>query len=409
MQLTRTGFKTHCSLVHSARYQRVLKPVLDRSPLSDSRPAARPAAFPVNEPKACRVGRPAFSRLHPDSCAASLPITRTGRFSMSTLRSSSPVRFAFTLVELLVVIAIIGTLVALLLPAVQASRSAARRAQCLNNLKQLGIGLHNYHSAHSSFPQARDEQWWTWLSHVLPQLEQQSVSDQIDYSIPASASSHNQAIAQSVIPAFLCSADDGSDIVSPSGSEGFDSYSGASPRCGGGGVGYCDDEDDYWSYSVFAFTNYLGVSGIQGEVSASDYRGSGMFPSSGYYKDLGPVIPLRRVTDGASKTLFVGERPVVRFEVNAGDRIDLGWWATGHGWNPAPYGRGDYVLDSMKGLRRGDYSGSPIENATHWWSNHPYGSHFLLVDGSARMFNYAIDSQLLLALSTRDGEELVSE
>src|SRR6187399_873003 len=101
-----------------------------------------------------------------------------------TLFSHHPIRRAFTLVELLVVIAIIGILVALLLPAVQAAREAARRTQCANNLKQLALGLHNYHSSFRKFPIGQvvriDEHVyprWCWFYGVLPFVEEQALGD----------------------------------------------------------------------------------------------------------------------------------------------------------------------------------------------------------------------------------------
>jgi prepilin-type N-terminal cleavage/methylation domain-containing protein len=101
---------------------------------------------------------------------------------MSPLR-----RCGFTLVELLVVIAIIGILVALLLPAVQAAREAARRATCLNHLKQIGIGLHNFHDAHSSLPpgwisRAGNEAEWGWAAFILPFVEQEPLYSQLKVS-----------------------------------------------------------------------------------------------------------------------------------------------------------------------------------------------------------------------------------
>src|SRR5262249_40421609 len=85
-------------------------------------------------------------------------------------------RRGFTLIELLVVIAIIAVLIALLLPAVQSAREAARRAQCVNNLKQIGLGMHNYESAQGSLPPGiRGGIWGTWLVFVLPYVEQQSL------------------------------------------------------------------------------------------------------------------------------------------------------------------------------------------------------------------------------------------
>lgn len=158
-----------------------------------------------------------------------------------------PQRRAFTLVELLVVIAIIGILVALLLPAIQAAREAARRSQCTNNLKQLGVALHNYHDSFNQFPPAGFDYGWasdtaanyeadtpnkrvknhSALAVLLPYLEQQSIYDQFDFSYAACGyirnsqkaiagdpiASGNAALAGTVIGAFLCPSDSG-DILS---------------------------------------------------------------------------------------------------------------------------------------------------------------------------------------------------
>ena len=95
----------------------------------------------------------------------------------------------FTLIELMIVIAIIGILVAMLLPAIQAAREAARRTQCTNNLKQLGVGLHNYHDAHKVLPAAAYctsantiNHCHTWLESLLPFIEQQNWYEQINFN-----------------------------------------------------------------------------------------------------------------------------------------------------------------------------------------------------------------------------------
>jgi len=115
----------------------------------------------------------------------------------------------FTLVELLVVIAIIGVLIALLLPAVQAAREAARRMQCANNLKQIGLALHAYHDNHSVLPFAcgyPTVMAGTWVSAILPQLEQQQVYDMIDFNVRLS-DPKNQMAVTTRIEAFICPSD----------------------------------------------------------------------------------------------------------------------------------------------------------------------------------------------------------
>jgi prepilin-type N-terminal cleavage/methylation domain-containing protein/prepilin-type processing-associated H-X9-DG protein len=134
-------------------------------------------------------------------------------------------RRGFTLIELLVVIAIIAVLIALLLPAVQAAREAARRAQCVNNLKQIGLGMHNYHSATNSFPQGASKNpknfagdsdliWSSWSAHslLLPYMEQQSLYNSANFSWGIDPYGdpcyyYNSTVANTVIGGFLCPSD----------------------------------------------------------------------------------------------------------------------------------------------------------------------------------------------------------
>src|SRR5664279_3132940 len=111
-------------------------------------------------------------------------------------------RRGFTLIELLVVIAIIAVLIALLLPAVQAAREAARRAQCVNNLKQIALALHNYHDTVGTFPPGSIDDvnwngtWWNWLAFILPQLEQRNIYNAINFSLRNISVTDNSLAAQ---------------------------------------------------------------------------------------------------------------------------------------------------------------------------------------------------------------------
>ncbi|MGD9632790.1 MAG: DUF1559 domain-containing protein [Pirellulales bacterium] len=157
---------------------------------------------------------------------------------------------AFTLVELLVVIAIIGILAALLLPAIQSSREAARRTQCMNSLKQLGIALHNYVSAANHFPPGQVARTyadqpnhpqtfyrWSALAHLLPYMENQSVSDLLDLSLPLYmpgagypiADKNKSGVAQA-LPEFLCPSDLGQPVKSAWGPTNY-------VACAGSGAG----------------------------------------------------------------------------------------------------------------------------------------------------------------------------
>lgn len=139
-------------------------------------------------------------------------------------------RNGFTLVELLVVIAIIGILVGLLLPAVQAAREAARRMQCSNNMKQLGLALHNYHDTYQSFPASAGvtlatsaggsyDGWnsWSGLASILPFIEQNALYDQIDFRYNfaaniAGVAEHSTVVRRTNVDAFMCPSDPGSGV-----------------------------------------------------------------------------------------------------------------------------------------------------------------------------------------------------
>jgi prepilin-type N-terminal cleavage/methylation domain-containing protein len=138
---------------------------------------------------------------------------------------SNRLRSGFTLVELLVVIAIIGVLVALLLPAVQAAREAARRMQCGNNLKQLALGMHNYHDTHRVFPAAMYgigdaiDHRHTWIESLFPNIEQQNIFDQIDFSV-LNHQNNNPLVLNAVKLEFLMCPSDPDKGLFPNSREG---------------------------------------------------------------------------------------------------------------------------------------------------------------------------------------------
>ncbi len=142
-------------------------------------------------------------------CEVSQERAELNRRLRSAARSASrrpATRWAFTLVELLVVIAIVGILLSLSLHGVNASREAMRRTQCSNHMRQLVLGLHNFHATHRRFPFGDDRQIGlstSWVTHILPQIEQQAIFDQYDFKQPASTP-RNNAVGAAVIPTTRC-------------------------------------------------------------------------------------------------------------------------------------------------------------------------------------------------------------
>lgn len=267
----------------------------------------------------------------------------------------------FTLVELLVVIAIIGILVALLLPAVQAAREAARRMSCGNNLHQIGIGLHNYHDTHKSFPPAAiwkaepalsttttatTRRNFTWIALVLPFMEGQSTQSQINFKIPLYHSTTvaeqqktttGVVIASMKLPAFLCPSD---------------------PGFQGGG----NPHNLGWS-------NYAGTEGY-------DWWYRGNHPISGVF-NLHVATQMRDITDGTSNTIAVVEASTAGFYPKPNYPGHL---ATSGGSPRTLWGQGEYVFRTSllaSNTEAGVHSGWGIPNpdgavSGFWWKGSPY-------------------------------------
>ena len=287
---------------------------------------------------------------------------------------------AFTLVELLVVIAIIGVLIALLLPAVQSARQSARRTQCANNLKQVGLACHTFHSAHKHFPPAigpgivdnigppgpaqpfnavGNQNLVPWTRHILPYLEQP------------------EAGYENILATYVCPADPrSSNLINPQDGHGCTSYLAVE------------------GYSVFGSE---GVMFLNSKTSTAD------------------------ILDGTSHTLLVVERPPLMLGLSWG----WGWWDSYHEGDvaigmrnttlmtsggtgcasPAYYGPGASNADTS-GYHGGPGPGTPNCHVNHAWSFHPGGSNMLLADGSVRFVAYTA-GQKLPALATRKGGEVV--
>lgn len=280
----------------------------------------------------------------------------------------------FTLIELLVVIAIIAVLIALLLPAVQQAREAARKSQCQNHLKQIGLALHNYHDTSRMFPMGSSIAWPSWglMTRLLPNMDQASIYKATDLSQAdccafsiAQQSAGRDTASGHLFTFMQCPSDPNASRVLISGTA-----TGSYP-CGKVVPG-----------------NYLGVSGN------TDYAGAGTKIGNGMFFDASSVR-LATITDGSSTTLAVGERGLPN---------DLVW-----GWVICGGSEWEQYISTQYGLSPGQNSAWNVGNITpRFWSYHPGGAYFVLADGHVKFLNYGIDFNLYKNLSTRNGKETLA-
>jgi prepilin-type N-terminal cleavage/methylation domain-containing protein/prepilin-type processing-associated H-X9-DG protein len=289
-------------------------------------------------------------------------------------RKSAP---GFTLVELLVVIAIIGVLVALLLPAVQAAREAARRAQCNNNLKQIGIALHNYHDTLRTLPpgwimKAGNEAEWGWPSFILPFAEQQPLYEKLGvdrrrlWTVALDAT--DRTLLQTKLKMYRCPSDITPALL-PAGPAGTNCN--RHFECSGCDINF-----------PLATSNYMGNFGFfdpSGTTEhAADVLRTGVFHSN-------QPVGLRDITDGTSQTIAVGERDF---------RCRSGVWA-GSRNPPGPDMWGSYFIRGRVSIKINDPRSPPsfcseTSCTEGFGSLHPGGSLFLFCDGSVHFLNNSI-------------------
>jgi prepilin-type N-terminal cleavage/methylation domain-containing protein/prepilin-type processing-associated H-X9-DG protein len=241
---------------------------------------------------------------------------------------SSRTRRGFTLIELLVVIAIIGILIALLLPAVQSAREAARRAQCLNNLKQIGLAMHNYHSTHDTFPMGAskncnsdpftncpgyaDWRGWSALATALPFVEQQPLYDAINFSFAeeihdAVSQPMNGTVVSTVVGGFVCPSDPYVRRVNINNYHACYGTTSEWPTGPNNGSGNLQNADGNGSTGMFAVWLSYGIrdatDGTSGTILFSEAlvgdsrgnepagRGLGTGTPGSHYRGNGVVIP----------------------------------------------------------------------------------------------------------------------
>jgi len=343
-------------------------------------------------------------------------------------------RCGFTLVELLVVIAIIGILVSLLLPAVQQAREAARRMSCANRVKQIGLALHNYESAHKIFPPAYvtanpaadgtafgvtfgDEyrngpSGFAWGALLLPFVEQQTLYEQFNFNVACWAPV-NAAAAQTKVTIFLCPSANG-------GSNGFNvQREGADNRHG----------IDFSPSIRFAHSHYVTNAGIHQPWGREtnycfDYdvpepiAANNNLPAridGPFYRNA--RIRAASVSDGLSNTVFIGEHSsilsnktwlgVVPGAVTP-PRLDLRAW-------PSENNGAGCLVGAHSGPDTHDHPqviihapNNPFGHTDEMWGEHPIGCNVLLGDGSVRFMSAFVNAYIWVALSTRDGGDEIS-
>jgi prepilin-type N-terminal cleavage/methylation domain-containing protein len=312
--------------------------------------------------------------------------------------SATPKRVAprgFTLVELLVVIAIIGILVSLLLPAVQAAREAGRRTQCANNLRQLGLAVHNFHDVQRFSPPVHtggrnsnsEDRYGTWFVVILPFIEQQALFEQFDLSKQWSEAPNPAAAA---LPAASLSV-----YQCPSRRSGVN-MSDAEPQVGATG--------DYAASSV-ADANYQHQFQSQSVLHGA-MIGSGPERQVTRWKGR---IGFAAITDGLSNTLLAGEKHVFVADLNKGGSKGgsgdgnlyvtqtTGWWechSVRRADHPNGFGRGPQDKRSERHHTFGSW--------------HPGLCQFVLADGSVRPLQNTTDLTLLYQLGRRNDGKAVS-
>lgn len=289
-------------------------------------------------------------------------------------------RRAFTLLELIVVMAIIGLVAALILAAVQRVRESAARAACANRLREIALAAHGYHTAlsvlpsgHSSAVSGSPTHDMSWLTRLLPYLEQTSLWAQAEADYRRSPNPFRtppHTGLATVVPAYTCPSDD--RVLRPAETQGF----------------------------FVAFTSYIGNQG-------TDF----LTPNGVLFSE--SRVHFSDITDGTSNTLLSGERP-------PSADLFFGWWYAGTGQ------RGTGSCDAVLGVRERNAGGTATQmcpvgpyhyrpgrfdsqcDLFHFWSPHlGGGANFAFADGSVRFVTYASDD-VLPALATRSGGEVAN-
>jgi prepilin-type N-terminal cleavage/methylation domain-containing protein len=355
-------------------------------------------------------------------------------------RATRPRVRGFTLVELLVVIAIIGALVALLLPAVQAAREAARRSQCANNLKQLALGVHQFHDANGTVPptvgRTPTNSWgtgWGFLPFMLPYLEQQGLYETINFNTNVACNSM-RTVHQAQIKAFGCPSDpkafkllDDRSLGVPTCNDGSGAAVTPNPSVGvstlntrmscylgsfGDGFVFGDEVPYTWGATVrakygcggCAAGRFGGLTPIIPECpSPGILFGAGPNHRGIWdYMNSVPTVRFAQVTDGMSNTILFGHTS----SLAAGD--DMVWYSINGNVNGTslPINFNLALSQQQKSFYcPGCHQLGALWRGRGFQSHHPGGSMFALCDGSVIYLGQNIDMTAYNALGSRGGAE----
>jgi prepilin-type N-terminal cleavage/methylation domain-containing protein/prepilin-type processing-associated H-X9-DG protein len=342
-------------------------------------------------------------------------------------------RPGFTLVELLVVIAIIGILVALLLPAIQAAREAARRTQCVNNLKQLALACQNYADNYKErLPWNSDPAWqganrsrsFSWIVKALPYFEQETLYNQINFDDPGGNRGGNtapnlvpnRALRQTVLTALLCPSNDQEPLISRQ-NRGYDEGNGDGGGDSAARTDYVGSMGHMWSgwrdcqnaQNAFAgvpdpngyFVQGGGTPWVDGNADNEQATVNGLFRYWGSFR-------LADIRDGTSSTIIVFEDYHWR-GVDGNGRLDT-TPTTDAAWM-SPLGAIGNLRNPLNNRNPAfnQYDGNGTEPRCHGWSsNHPGGAQCAFADGSVQFYSNDISPLVKYALATRSGGEEIS-
>ena len=346
-------------------------------------------------------------------------------------RSGRP---AFTLIELLVVIAIIGVLIALLLPAVQAAREAARRSQCSNNLKQLGLAVHNYHDSLGSLPwgQMEDDHWmdFSGLVPILPFLEQAPLYNALNMMDVWTASSPakpgyapNTTVTQATVAGFLCPSDP-DRLTTPSGHSNYAFNSGSSPDSVSiqgpfNGMFIGADPNTVLNTRVFGFRDIL--DGLSGTAMMSEkVKGVGGFDSPRVWDATNPTSNVYTLASPGDLTTpgpyYAACKAFVPQPGNSGQL------QTGQGYNSDVAGIGGAWQVGYPSQTRYTHvmppnnwscdvgSGGASQFGAHTASSrHSAGVNVVMGDGSTRFVRSTVAKEVWWAIGTKANNETVDQ